>query len=205
MRRRDHITALTTLSIVLLSACSNSSAGTPTPAPEITSQSPSTPTPSPSPTSTTDLAAANAEDLVHEFYRVTDVIRSDHDVPLARLKTVLVGSSLKAYQGLYKQERRAGERQTGRTRVAELAVHSVSLDNSDPEAGKVPTVVVDVCIDIREVDLVDKTGASVAYPDRPETGWERHHVANYSWDEDQESGWRVVTSETLEKKPCAAG
>lgn len=142
--------------------------------------------------------------MVRDFYRVNDEIRSDHDVALDQLETVATGATLSGYKRLYEQERRDGEHQTGSTEIAQLAVQTVSLDNSNPDSGIVPTVVVDVCIDIRGIDLIDSAGESIANPDRPETGWERHHVANYSWDKSQEDGWRVASSETLEKKPCPA-
>jgi hypothetical protein len=193
------------LAAVVLGGCTDAGAADPTSPPTDTSASASpAPEPSPSPTSTMELAAVGAEDLVREFYRVNDVVRSNHDVPLDRLEKVAVGATLKGYRGLYERERQDERHQTGTTRIVETAVQSVSLDNSDPDAGKAPTVVVDVCIDIRNVDIVDKDGTSIADPDRPETLWDRHHVANYSWDDNLESGWRVVSSETLDKTPCAA-
>ncbi|GAB4086350.1 hypothetical protein GCM10028784_29800 [Myceligenerans cantabricum] len=205
MRRgRQAGLAAALLSVVVLGACTDAGAADPTPPAETTDSVSPGPEPSPSPTSTMDIAAVSAESLVREFYRVNDVVRSNHDVPLNRLQEVAVGATLKGYRGLYERERQDERHQTGTTQVVDLAVQSVSLDNSDPEVGKVPTVVVDVCIDIRDVDVVDKDGASIADPDRPETLWDRHHVANYSWDDNLENGWRVVSSETLDKTPCAA-
>lgn len=193
------------LTTAMLSACTDAGAVDPAPpsSQSSTSSSPS-PEPAPSPTSTMELAALNAEDLVRDFYRVNDIVRSNHDVPLDRLKNIAAGATLKGYQGLYERERQDDRHQTGATRIVDLSVQSVSLDNSDPDAGKVPTVVIDVCIDIRDVDLVDSDGVSVADPDRPATVWDRHHVANYSWSDNLESGWRVVSSETLDKTPCTA-
>lgn len=179
----------------------------PAPAPSATTTSPSaTPTleSTPSPTTDDEQAAARAEALVRDFYRVNDEIRSDHDVALSRLKGVATSTTLAGYTHLYEQERRDGEHQTGSTAIVQLEAQTVSLDNADPDAGQVPTVVVDVCIDIRDIDILDSGGESVADPGRPETGWERHHVANYSWDKDPARGWRVASSETLEKKPCSA-
>ena len=66
--------------------------------------------------------------------------------------------------------------QTGETKVVELKVQSVNLDNSDPKAGKVPTVQIDVCFDVSDVDVVDADGKSVVSPDRPDTGWIRFSV-----------------------------
>ena len=52
-------------------------------------------------------------------------------------------------------------------------MQSVNLDNSDPKAGKVPTVQIDVCYDVSDVDVLDANGKSVVSPDRPDTGWIR--------------------------------
>ncbi|MFC8943354.1 hypothetical protein ACFT1B_35285, partial [Streptomyces griseoincarnatus] len=93
--------------------------------------------------------------------------------------------------------------QTGSTQIADLVVQSVSLDNSDPTAGLVPTVQVDVCYDVGDVDLVDASGTSVISSSRPDRRWERLQVANYDYEADPTGGWRVASLETLEKAPCA--
>ena len=67
-------------------------------------------------------------------------------------------------------------------------MQSVNLDNTDPQAGQVPTVQIDVCYDVSGVDVLDKDGKSVVTPDRPETGWVRYSVANYQWKEEP-TGW----------------
>jgi hypothetical protein len=51
---------------------------------------------------------------------------------------------LATQQTLFKRERKQELHQTGETKVVELEVQSVNLDNSDPQAGKVPTVQIDV-------------------------------------------------------------
>ena len=85
-----------------------------------------------------------------------------------------------------------------------LKVQSVTLDNSDPDAGKVPTVVIDVCWDVTKVDVLDKSGKSIVSPDRPDTGWTRYTVANYEYAADPTGGWRVATGQDLKQTPCAA-
>ena len=97
-----------------------------------------------------------------------------------------------------------GQRQTGTTAISELKVQSVNLDNSDPDAGKVPTVVIDVCWDVSKVDVLDKSGKSIVSPTRPDTGWTRYTVANYDYAADPTGGWRVATGQDLKKTPCAA-
>ncbi|WP_239455642.1 hypothetical protein [Nocardioides gilvus] len=80
----------------------------------------------------------------------------------------------------------------------------MNLDNSDPAAGKVPTVVIDVCWDVSDVDVIDRDGASVVSPGRPDTGWTRYSVANYDYTDDPNGGWRVATGQDLKEEPCTA-
>ena len=83
-------------------------------------------------------------------------------------------------------------------------VQSVDLNNSDPKAGRAPTVQVDVCYNLTDVDVVDEDGESIVNPDRPETGWIRYFVSNYKWETDPSGAWRVATSKSLERAPCDA-
>jgi hypothetical protein len=111
---------------------------------------------------------------------------------------------LSAQRHLVTGERSKGLRQVGATRIKTLRVQSVNLDNSEPSAGKVPTVTIDVCWDVSGADLVDKSGKSVVKPGRAETGWARYTVANYHWSENPSGGWRIATSQDLKKTSCAA-
>jgi hypothetical protein len=146
----------------------------------------------------------NAEELVYEYYAVVDQIGADGDAPLSRLKRVAASVELQVRQADLEQWRKDGWRKTGTTQISDLTVQSVTLDNSDPAAGLVPTVQVDVCYDVSDVDILDAEGASVVSPDRDDRAWERLQVANYSYEDDPSGGWRVAALETLEKSPCAA-
>ncbi len=159
--------------------------------------------PSPSPTDPKALARASAEDLVREYYAVTDEVGANPDAPISRLKRVATSLELSTRQQILEQWRADGWRKTGQTQIADLIVQSVSLDNSDPESGRVPNVQVDVCYDVSDVGLVDRSGASMVSPDRPDRAWERLQVANYDYEADPFNGWRVASLETLEKAPCA--
>jgi hypothetical protein len=120
------------------------------------------------------------------------------------LASVATSTQLAAQRRLLTNERGDGLRQVGATRVADLTVQSVDLDNSDPSVGRVPTVTVDVCWDVSGADLIDKGGESVLSPDRASTGWTRYTVANYHWSDNPSGGWRVATSQDLKQAPCAA-
>ncbi len=115
-----------------------------------------------------------------------------------------ISTELAAQQNLFKRERKQGLHQVGETKIAELDVQSVNLDNSDAKAGKVPTVQIDLCFDVSDVDVVDANGKSVISPDRPDTGWIQFLVSNYQWDTDPDGGWRVASSQDIERAPCKA-
>ncbi|QKE01792.1 hypothetical protein [Nocardioides marmotae] len=135
---------------------------------------------------------------------MVDQLRSNPAADLKKLKSVATSAQLNAVTTLIGRSRDEGQRQTGRTAINELKVQSVNLDNSDPKAGKIPTVVIDVCWDVSKVDVLDKSGKSIVSPDRPDTGWTRYTVANYDYAAAPTGGWRVATGQDLKKAPCAA-
>ncbi|MBF4762761.1 hypothetical protein ISU07_06450 [Nocardioides islandensis] len=135
---------------------------------------------------------------------MVDQLRSDPAADLKKLKSVATSAQLNAVETLIGRQRDEGQRQTGTTMINELQVQSVNLDNSDPKAGKVPTVVIDVCWDVSKVDVIDKSGKSIVSPNRPDTGWTRYSVANYDYAADPSGGWRVATGQDLKQTPCTA-
>lgn len=159
---------------------------------------------SPTPTSPSESATAAATATVNDYYAIRNQLRRDPTQPLSKLKSVAISTELTTQQTLFKREREQGLHQIGETKVVELEVQSVNLDNSDPQAGKVPTVQIDVCFDVSGVDVLDADGKSVVTPDRPDTGWIRYSVANYQWDSDPDGAWRVASSQDIERTPCDA-
>jgi len=156
------------------------------------------------PTSPSESATAAATVTVNDYYAIRNQLRRDPTQPLSRLKSVAISTELTTQQTLFKRERKQDLHQTGETKVVELQVQSVNLDNSDPQAGKVPTVQIDVCFDVSGVDVLDADGKSVVTPERPDTGWIRYSVANYQWDSDPDGAWRVAASQDIERTPCDA-
>ena len=148
--------------------------------------------------------APTPTEAVRSYFTVVDQLRSDPAADLKQLKSVATSAQLNAVETLIRRQRDEGQRQTGATAINELKVQSVNLDNSDPTAGKVPTVVIDVCWDVSKVDVLDKSGKSIVSPDRPDTGWTRYTVANYEYAADPTGGWRVATGQDLKQAPCAA-
>ena len=131
-------------------------------------------------------------------------LRRNPSKPLRLLDKVAISTELAAQKNLFTTERKQGLHQTGATKIVELEVQSVNLDNSDPKAGKVPTVQIDLCFDVSGVDVVDKDGKSVITPDRPDTGWIQFLVSNYQWGTDPDGSWRVASSQDIERTPCEA-
>ncbi len=194
--------ATAALLLVAGTSCANDDSDPADPRSDPTASSPSSA--SPTPTSPSEAATVRATAMVHEYYTVRNHLRTDPDQPLSLLKSVTISTELTTQQTLIKREREKGLHQTSETKVAELKVQSVNLDNSDPRAGKVPTVQIDVCFDVSGVDVLDADGKSVVSPERPETGWIRYSVANYQWDTDPDGGWRIASSQDIERTPCDA-
>lgn len=188
------------LPVAAIAACSG---GSPSPtSTETASPTTSSPSPTPSPTSSTDLASTRAEAKVREFYAVEDAVGADPTTPLSKLEIVAVSSALEADRHEYQQWRDDGWLQHGATRLVEVNVLSVNLDNSDPSHGVVPTVAINVCIDVSGGAVVNKDGKPVAPSDAPKRGWEHILVSNYLWDKDPANGWRVASVSTLNDPPC---
>lgn len=191
--------------LVAVTACASSGSGAdPSPSPPVSSSAPTSESSSPSPRSDSEVASASAEDVVRHYFIVLDGLRQDPSRPMKQLSSVTTSTQLAAQKRLLATERDQGLHQVGTTRVAELTVQSVSLDNSDTSAGKVPTVTVDVCWDVSNADLIDQSGKSVVSSGREPTGWTRYTVANYHWSENPSGGWRIATSQNLKQTPCAA-
>jgi len=193
--------ATAVLLLAVMAACGSdaNSDSSPTPSPSV---SETVTSPSPSSTSPEDEASASAVEAVTAYYATVDKVRQDADSPATDLDTVAISTQLSAQKNLLTSQRGNGNRQTGDTEVVEAKVQSVTLDNSDPKAGRVPTVTIDVCWDVSDVDVLDPTGKSVVTSDRADRGWTRLTVANYSWTSDPDGGWRVAGGKDLERSPC---
>lgn len=190
--------------LAAVTACANSDSNAdPAPTPPASSSATVSISPSPSPSSASEVASSAAEDVVRRYFAVLDDLRQTPSDPLRSLSSVATSTQLAAQKRLLAAERDQGLHQVGTTKVVELTVQSVNLDNSSPSAGKVPTVTVDVCWDVDDVDIVDKDEKSVVSPDRKNVGWARYTVANYHWSKNPTDGWRIATGQDVERKPCA--
>ena len=196
--------AAAALLLVAMTSCANDGQDPAANASPTPSSSTPTPTATATPPSDTELASEAASATLRKYYDVRNQLRQNPRRPLSLLDQVAISTELAAQKNLFKKERKQGLHQVGATKVAELEVQSVNLDNSDPKAGKVPTVQIDLCFDVSEVDVVDADGKSVISPDRPDTGWIQFLVSNYEWETDPDAGWRVASSKDIERTPCEA-
>ena len=200
--RPDQVSIVATciLALAAFTSCAQSGPDTSPTSPSTQSSS----VPSGAQTSDTEAAAEAATKTVHNYYATLDHLRQDHSKPMDALSKVETSTQLSADRHVLDGERSKKLRQVGDTEVADTSVESVNLDNSDPDAGKVPTVTVDVCWDVSEADLVDASGKSVVSPDRADIGWTRYIVANYHYRTDPLTGWRVASAQDLKQPPCEA-
>lgn len=196
--------AAAALLLVAMTSCANDGQDPAANASPTPSSSTPTPTATATPPSDTELASEAASATLRKYYDVRNQLRQNPSRPLSLLDQVAISTELAAQKNLFKKERKQGLHQVGATKVAELEVQSVNLDNSDPKAGKVPTVQIDLCFDVSKVDVVDADGKSVIRPDRPDTGWIQFLVSNYEWETDPDAGWRVASSKDIERTPCEA-
>lgn len=157
MRNTRRVLRATTA--VLLFAVAAGCAQTPSTDPTSnTGESTKQPPSSSKPTSKSEAASEAATEKLHDYYGALDSLRQNDDGSPTALEKVAVSTQLTADTLYLESERKKGHRQTGDTQLAVVKAQSVSLDNSDPSAGKVPTVTVDVCWDVTDVDVLDKSG-----------------------------------------------
>jgi hypothetical protein len=196
--------AAAALLLVAMTSCANDGQDPAANASPTPSSSTPTPTATATPPRTPVRCQTAASATLRKYYDVRNQLRQNPSRPLSLLDQVAISTELAAQKNLFKKERKQGLHQVGATKVAELEVQSVNLDNSDPKAGKVPTVQIDLCFDVSKVDVVDADEKSVISLDRPDTGWIQFLVSNYEWETDPDAGWRVASSKDIERTPCEA-
>jgi hypothetical protein len=191
----------TALSLVLLTAaCGGDGDDPPQTQPTASQTASSIPTKTLSPQEQREEdAKADAEATIARYFRVTDEVGTDLKTPLSKLRTVSISTDLAIIEKRYRQERSKGVHQTGKTKAAVQSVEEVNLDNSAPKRSVVPFVLLSVCVDVSEVDVLDRQGSSIVAPSRPEATVSRYAVSNYEWRTNRRGGWRVSSVEYVEE------
>ena len=188
--------ATAALVVAALASCAsngNDPAANPSPSP----RSPAPTTSSTSPPSESDIASEGASAILRKYFATVDALRQDPKRPASDLDAVASSTDLLAQRNLLKSQRAGGLHQVGATKIVELSVQSVSLDNP-------ATALIDVCWDVTAVDVLDSDGSSVVTSERKDVGWTRFTVTNAKWETAPADGWRVSGGSDLEKAPCAA-
>lgn len=194
-RNRTLIALILGVLVVAVTACALvrqlngvATAGSPTTLPSMAPTSPAaaTPTPSTSPTpSATPTLSKTQTDItaaVTNYYKVTDELeqKPPRD-PYKKLFTVTKGEAFLMWQDEITNAFTNGQHATGSTKVTEIVTKSI-LQKSGRSAAKV-----DTCVDVSNVDVVDKKGKSVVPPDRPDRFSSRLQLEKYG------KTWLVIT------------
>jgi len=168
------------------------------------------PTNSPSPTPTTskpatpkDQAVGDATKALDRYFDVKNEMAADASIPLNRLKTVAISVA----PGYTEQEIKGYRKNSNITRTGGATyeidkILDVSLDNSNPRRGLAPTVQMQVCWDVSEVEAVDEKGNSVINPDRLDRSIAAYWVTNYNCKKNPHGAWKLSSFESKMEKPC---
>ena len=172
-----------------------------TPPPPVAVDEPAEPDPVQPPVTQTpeDVAAAEAQERYREFLRIDDQIGQQGYESAALYDTVLVSPQRSIQElGFRKAQELPDARLVGNKDLASLSVMSVDLES---EPGGYPTVVLQACIDVSGVDVVDGNGTSLVSPDRVDRT--RSTVTLYQLEATPErpAGW-YITEATSRAEPC---
>ena len=201
-RHTQHLTNLAAIAVaaLALSACNpTGDAATTTSATATTDASPTTTTPAESPE---DEAIGAAEKMIPLYFQVGDSsIAAPDKFDREELKKVAISTALDDMENLVSAFQLQQLKASGSTEVESMTNPRVDLKldlkKSPPD---VPTVQLDVCIDVSKLNVVDKNGKSAVPADRkPRQMW-RVGVSNYEYP--KEDTWRVAFTDTRGNKTC---
>ncbi|MET0932858.1 MAG: hypothetical protein ABWX56_04035 [Mycetocola sp.] len=139
-------------------AGSSSSTPTPgsTPSPSVSPSAPLTiPTPTPEPIGDEPEAVDAADTALDGLVEATNQVLQRADGTVTGAETVATGFVLGELQALAAERKELGYKQVGDAKVTEVTVASVDLA-ADP-----PTMVLNVCVDVSDVDVLDENGKSL--------------------------------------------
>lgn len=198
MRRRTAVAGAALTALLALTACNG---GEPT-----TTE----PTSSPTPTATTsapadpkDQAVDDATAALDRYMALTNQMRQNPKIPLDRLKTVAISTGLIYTQQEFRgYQKRPDVTQTGDVTYELQKVLEVSLDNSNPQKGQVPTIQLQVCLDRSKAEAVDENGNSVVNPDRLDRSVATYWISNYDFKKNPRKAWKVSSFQSTGEKEC---
>jgi hypothetical protein len=100
--------------------------------------------------------------------------------------------------GFRKAQELPDARLVGSAQVASLSVESVDLQ---PEPGGYPTVVLQACVDVSGVDVVDGSGKSLVSPERLDRTRSKVTLYQLEATPERPAGW-YITEATSRAEPC---
>jgi len=196
------VTALAVAGIAFIVTNDNEPVAAPLRAPSIVA-TPSAAAPSAAPAVQTpeDLAAAAAQERYREFLDVRAAVAQAGYLSSEPFDAVTVAPERVFQETAFRNARETpGLRQIGTTQIASMSVTSVDLT---PEPGGYPGVVLQVCLDVSGVDIVDGTGTSIVSPDREDRS--KSTVTMYEYEPGtkgaEAGGWFVYEATAL-NEPC---
>ena len=176
----------------------STSSATPSHTPTMTKTTTSaTPTQSPE-----DLAIAAAKARIPEYNAMADSSLKDTKAfSIESFKKVAIGTALDDLNNRFSAVSAQGYTQTGDSVIESMTNPRVDLKldlkKSPPD---VPTVQLDVCLDVSKVNLIDAAGKSVLPADRKPRQWWRVGVSHYDYPNPPR--WLVSFTDTQGGKTC---
>jgi hypothetical protein len=148
-----------------------------------------------------DLAAAAAQERYREFLDVRAAVAQGGYKSSAPFDAVTVAPERVFQETAFRNAQETpGLRQIGTTQIASMSVTSVDLT---PEPGGYPEVVLQVCLDVSGVDIVDGSGNSIVSQDREDRS--KSTVTLYQYEPGtkgaETGGWYVYEATAL-NEPC---
>ena len=156
LRCRLHLVAVALAFGMFAAGCAKSEP--PQPSPTLSSASQSA-TASPSATPTVPASEAAAVARAKDYVAMLDKLSSNPKANLDELSTVARGRAADKWRQILLDDRSAGHRQTGSTK---LTLISAKVGSSDQRWA------VTMCLDVSAVDVVDRDGKSVVAKNRPD-------------------------------------
>jgi hypothetical protein len=200
--RRGTAAILTALApVALLAGCTADDGAASAGPPSAAASSAPAPSPTPESKSPEHVAVEQAEPLVTEYFRTSDIAAQDPaSFRMDDFKQVAITQALLDLENRHIAFGDQGLHQTGTTTLVSVEFLDVDLTNK-PKATPptIPTVLFTVCYDTSDLDVLDSNGNSARPSDIDYRGVARFHVSDYEY---PHGPWLVSYIEHLEAETC---
>ncbi len=195
------VTILAVAAIALLVTNDGEPAAAPAPVPSVAPSSTPDASPPAAVQTPQDVAAAEAKARYREYLRVSDEIGQNGYTSSAPYDAVTVDPERTNVELAFRTiGRNEGARQIGDVVVASLEVTSVDLEVGP---GSYPKVVLEACLDVSDVDVIDSTGKSLVTADRLDRSASTVTLHRYEpGTPGAEAGGWYVFETTAASEPC---